>query len=367
MSGSVSLRNPAPAPRRGGAKGNALSHHVSSTVADGLGIITLDRPAKINALTGAMLRELARVLTDWADNPTVKTVLLLGNGERGFCAGGDISDFHAAITSGNHAGFIDLLAGEFALNLQISTYPKPLASMMHGLTMGGGVGLGSHAGIRIVAPNAKLAMPEVKIGYSPDVGGTHLLGNAPGRLGEYLAMTGTTMDAADAIHAGFADFMVAVDDFEDVLATLPDLAGMPAAEVSMALEILLGKPARSTLATRQGWIDEAFAAPTAALILARLDATEHPGAREAAVMIRANSPLSVETALQAVRAARAENHLPSALARELRIAEFLMHEPDLAEGIRAQVIDKDRNPAWSPADAAGVDLNRIVAVVADPA
>lgn len=344
-----------------------MSHHVISAVADGLGIITLDRPSKINALTGPMLRELARVLKAWAEEPTVKTVLILGNGERGFCAGGDIKDFHTAITSGNHQDFSDVLAGEFATNLLIATYPKPVASMMHGLTMGGGVGLGSHAGIRIVAPNAKLGMPEVKIGYSPDVGGTHLLGNAPGRLGEYLAMTGTTMDAADAIHAGFADFMVSAEDFDDVLATLPDLAGLPATEASMALEILLGTPARSTLAARQPWIDEIFSAPTSARILELLDAAGHPGAREAAEMIRANSPLGVETALQAVRAARAENHLASALERELRIAEFLMHEPDLAEGIRAQVIDKDRNPAWIPASAADLDLARIAAVIADPA
>lgn len=344
-----------------------MSHHVSSAVADGLGIITLDRPSKINALTGSMLRELARVLTAWAAEPSVNTVLLLGNGDRGFCAGGDIKDFHSAISSGNHSDFAGVLAGEFAMNLLIATYPKPVASMMHGLTMGGGVGLGSHAGIRIVAPNAKLAMPEVKIGYSPDVGGTHLLGNAPGRLGEYLAMTGTTMDAADAIHCGFADFMVAEEDFDDVFATLPDLAGLPAAEASMALEILLGKPARSTLAARQPWIDEVFSAPTSARILERLDAAGHPDAREAADTIRANSPLGVETALQAVRAARSENHLPSALERELRIADFLMHEPDLAEGIRAQVIDKDRNPAWSPASAADLDLERIAAVIADPA
>ncbi|GAA4368043.1 enoyl-CoA hydratase/isomerase family protein [Paeniglutamicibacter cryotolerans] len=344
-----------------------MSHHVSSTVADGLGIITLDRPSKINALTGGMLRELARTLTTWADNPAVKTVLLLGNGERGFCAGGDIKDFHTAIVSGNHSDFTGILAGEFAMNLIIATYPKPVASMMHGLTMGGGVGLGSHAGIRIVAPNSKLAMPEVKIGYSPDVGGTHLLGNAPGRLGEYLAMTGTTMDAADAIHAGFADFMVAAEDFDDVLATLPDLAGLPALETSMALEILLGKPARSDLAARQPWIDDMFSAPTSATILERLDAAGHAGAREAAEMIRANSPLGVETALQAVRAARSENHLRSALERELRIAAFLMHEPDLAEGIRAQVIDKDRNPAWNPASATELDLERIAAVIADPA
>ncbi|WP_443409395.1 enoyl-CoA hydratase/isomerase family protein [Arthrobacter rhombi] len=343
----------------------AEDEQVSIDVMDGIGLLTLNRPRQINALTRGMVKTLTDQLEQWRGDPAVGIVVLRGAGERGFCAGGDILAFHTAITTGKQHEFLSFLAEEFRLDGLIAAYPKPVLAYMDGVCMGGGVGLAGHAGIRIVTPRSAIAMPETRIGYSPDVGGTHLLGLAPGRLGEHLALTASTMGAGDAIHAGFADFCISEDSFEDVLAALPDLIGLPANEVAVALEILHGTPAPAArLIAEAVWIDEAYAADDVSAILERLDASPFPGAATAATAVRGNSPLSTQTALRAVRAARDEAHLPSALARELRVADYLMKHPDLPEGIRAQIIDKDRSPRWSPADPADVDQQEIAAAIA---
>lgn len=342
----------------------APEDHVLVDVTDGIGLLTLNRPRQINALTRPMVTELTQRLEAWREDPDVGIVVLRGAGERGFCAGGDILAFHTSITMGKQHEFLSFLAEEFQLDGIIATYPKPVVALMDGLCMGGGVGLAGHASVRIVTPRSAIGMPETHIGYSPDVGGTHLLGLAPGRLGEHLALTASTMGAGDAIHAGFADFCIAEDGFADVLAALPDLVGLPAPDVAVALEILHGASAPAAqLAADAAWIDEAYAGDDVPAILDRLDASPFPAASLAAAAVRANSPLATQTALQAVRAARGDAHLPSALARELRVADYLMKQPDLPEGIRAQIIDKDRAPRWSPATHAGVDPMEIAAAI----
>lgn len=326
----------------------------------------LDRPAKINALNYSMLLELRDQFAAWMSDPAVSMVVLRGNGERGFCAGGDIKDFHTAVSSGAHQDFADLLSLEFELDAMIASYPKPVITLAHGLCMGGGIGLASHAAIRIATPDSRYAMPEVRIGYTPDVGGSHLMALAPGFLGEYLVLTAATFSGVDAVELGFADMLVEVEKFDEVIESLPDFESMDSAAIAAGLEVLLGTFAPSPLISSQPWIDHAFSAPTLQDILARLDEMTHSAAAEAAVAMRANCPTSMESALQSVRAARAEDHLQSALDRELRLAKYLMYRQDLTEGIRAQVIDKDRNPAWSPASIAEVDTAAISAVVADP-
>lgn len=313
-----------------------------------------------------MLQELSDTLEVWKHDPGISMVVLRGAGERGFCAGGDIKDFHRAVTTDSHRDFVDLLSLEFDLDATIATYPKPLLTLAHGLCMGGGIGLASHAAIRIATPESSYAMPEVRIGYSPDVGGTHLMALAPGHLGEYLCLTASTFSGVDAVELGFADMLVSEEKFEDVLDTLPDFDGMDAVDIAAGLEVLFGSFASSSLMAAQPWIDAAFSAPTLEAILERLDSMTHSAAAGAAAQMRANCPTSMECALQAVRAARAEDHLRGALDRELRLAEYLMHRSDLAEGIRAQVIDKDRNPVWVPDSIQAVDLAAITAVVADP-
>ncbi|MFL4474544.1 enoyl-CoA hydratase/isomerase family protein [Paeniglutamicibacter sp. MACA_103] len=344
----------------------AITTLINSAVLGPLGIVVLQRPERINALTREMLQELTDVLAAWRDDPQVSMVVLRGEGTRGFCAGGDIKDFHRAVTNGGHAGFLELLSLEFALDLMIANYPKPVITLVHGLCMGGGIGLASHASIRIATPEAEYAMPEVLIGYSPDVGATHLMSRAPGHLGEYLVLTAESFTGADAVELGFADMLVDQERFEEVIEALPDFESMPAADIAAGLEVFFGSFAASPLASARPWIDEAFGAPTLEAILGRLDAMAHPAAAAAAARMRANSPTSLECALRAVRAAREADHLPSALQRELRVADYLMHRDDLAEGIRARVIDKDRSPVWNPAGLAHVDREAIAAVIADP-
>lgn len=343
-----------------------ITTHINSSVLGPLGLVVLQRPGRINALTRTMLQELTDVLTAWRDDPRVSMVVLRGQRERGFCAGGDIKDFHHAVTNGEHDRFLDLLSMEFRLDAMIASYPKPVITLVHGLCMGGGIGLASHAAIRITTPEAEYAMPEVRIGYSPDVGTTHLSALAPGHLGEYLVLTADTFTGADAVELGFADMLVDHERFEEIIEALPDFEAMPAPDIAAGLEVFFGSFAASPLAGAQPWIDAAFGAPTLEEILGRLDAMVHPAARAAAARMRANCPTSLEYALLAVRAARESDHLASALERELRVADYLMHRNDLAEGIRAQVIDKDRSPAWNPAELAHVDLEAIAAVIADP-
>lgn len=332
-----------------------MTELVISQVHGPIGMLQLNRPQKLNALNLEMLQRVNRILQDWAEDPSIELVVLSGLGERGFCAGGDIAAFHAAVTSGEHDAFHRLLDLEFGIDYLISVYPKPLISLAHGITMGGGIGLASHAPVRVVTPDARMGMPEARIGYTPDVGGSHLLALAPGHFGEYYAMSAQSFSGADAVYLGFADVVMEPAVQAELIDELDDLVGLDAGQLIATLELLHGSVASSRLELEQGWVDHAFSAQTPQEVLARLDDMAHPRAAETAGAIRANSPTSVASAFYAVRAARAENHLRSALDRELRLADHLMHLPDLAEGIRAQVIDKDRNPAWMPGSLEQVD------------
>lgn len=326
-----------------------------ATVHGPVGHLQLHRERKINALNLVMLQELHRVLQDWAEDSRIQLVLLTGQGARGFCAGGDIASFHSAIANNQHEQFLALLELEFEIDHLISVYPKPLITLAHGITMGGGIGLASHAPVRLVTAQAKMAMPEARIGYTPDVGGSHLLANAPGHFGEYYAMTAASFDGEDAVFLGFADVVLSDQLAASLLDELDDLLGLSAAQIISTFELLHAQPESRKLELEQGWIDYAFSAPTLPQVLERLGEMVHPKARQALEAINANSPTSVAAAFHSVRAARAEQDLRAALDRELRLAQYLMHQPDLAEGIRAQIIDKDRNPSWKPANAASVD------------
>lgn len=339
---------------------------IQSTVYGSLGHISLNRPAKINALNLEMLLELHRVLSKWAEDSSISMVLLTGNGERGFCAGGDIADFHAAVTNDRHDDFLNLLANEFKTDLLISTYPKPLVTLAHGITMGGGIGLASHAPVRLVTADARMGMPEAKIGYTPDVGGSHLLANMPGHFGEYFAMTASSFTGADAVYLGFADVVVNDDFAQNILDHMDEFNGLNAADMSAAIEVMHAQAESYRLELDRGWVDHAFSADSPAEVVERLEAMVHPHARQAAELIAQNSPTSVTSAFYAVRAAREADDLRSALDRELRLAGYLMHQPDLAEGIRAQVIDKDRNPQWKPSQISSVK-NQTLLDLMDPA
>jgi len=313
----------------------------------GVGRITLNRPKAINALNHAMVREIAARLDAWAADDTIDTVLLVGAGERGLCAGGDIvSIYHDAKEGGS--GSKDFWRDEYILNAAIGRFDKPYVAIMDGVVMGGGVGLSAHANTRIVTERSKIAMPEVGIGFIPDVGGTHLLAHAPGELGTHLGLTTARMDAGDAIAAGFADHYMPSDKLEAFFealatATLPD-----------ALEAFTEPAPESSLEAARGWIDDAYSADTVEEILARLRGTDSPDAAKAADDIESKSPVALKVTLKSIRRAAEASSLEQVLNDEYRVSLASLNSHDLVEGIRAQVVEKDRNPKWSPAKLADV-------------
>nr|WP_232528543.1 enoyl-CoA hydratase/isomerase family protein [Microbacterium sp. MAH-37] len=316
-----------------------------------LGRITLNRPEAINALDLGMVRQVLAALNAWRDDTDIQTVLIDGAGDRGLCAGGDVRSLYDAIVSGDpgHAG--EFFRAEYEMNAAIAEYPKPIVAFADGITMGGGIGLAGHAAIRVVTERSRLAMPETRIGFTPDVGGTLLLGRAPARLGEYFGLTGTQMDAADAIHNGFADYYVPsdrLDALRDALAYRAD-PGSPSELVMLFDET----PEPSALAGIRSWVDDAFSAPTVGEIVQRLQDSGDPDAAAAASVLAGLAPTGLAVTLDAVREAREMGSVREALEGEYRrVLWFVHHHPDLVEGIRAQLVDKDRNPRWNPATIA---------------
>ncbi|MFB8386241.1 enoyl-CoA hydratase/isomerase family protein [Microbacterium sp. NPDC055910] len=319
----------------------------------GLGRLTLNRPRAINALDLGMIRDLAAALDAWQDDHDVDIVLIDGAGERGLCAGGDVRGLAAQISQGDAEEAAVFFRDEYALNARIAEYPKPVVVFADGVTMGGGIGLAGHAAVRIVTERSKLAMPETRIGFTPDVGGTWLLARAPGRTGEYLALTGATMDAADAVYAGFADHVVASDRLDDVRHALQTRADP---ETPTELVMLFDEtPGPSRLEASREWIDDAFSADTVAEIVDRLHARAEPDAHAAADVLAELSPTGLAVTLASVRAAREAAGLRDVLAQEYGLVMWFAHtQPDLLEGIRAQLVDKDRSPRWNPPSLAEI-------------
>lgn len=304
--------------------------------------LVLNRPRAINALTHEMVRLIRTALEDWAEDDDVRTVVLTGAGERGLCAGGDIVAMWRDAKAGgsDNAAF---WADEYRLNALIADYPKPYVAIMDGIVLGGGIGLSAHAGQRVVTERSKIGMPETGIGFLPDVGGTYLLSHAPGETGTHLGLTAGSVGAGDAIATGFADHFVPSDGIPALLA---ELAVRDADEALAAAE----QPAPpSPLVEARTWLDPAYAGDDPVAIVERLRALGHEEAVRAADAIEAKSPTSVRVTLRALRAAARMTSLQPALDLEYRLAMRFHTSHDFVEGVRAQVVDKDRDPKWSPA------------------
>jgi enoyl-CoA hydratase/carnithine racemase len=299
-----------------------------------VGRITLNRPETLNAVTLGMVRAIAAAAAAWAADPAVAMVLIEGAGPRAFSAGGDIQELYATGRAGDFAWGRRFWAEEYRLNAAIARYPKPWVAFMHGFVMGGGVGVSAHGSHRIVGESTRVAMPECAIGLVPDVGGSLLLARAPGRLGEYLGLTGARMGPADAILAGFADSFVPESRWEELKAAL---AADPRPDA--VLPGFAAEPPAGTLAALRAGIDGAFAGETLDALRAAADAS-------AAAALRAGCPLSLACALRLIREARARDRIEDALAAEYRFTARCMEEGEFLEGVRAAVIDKDRTPRW---------------------
>lgn len=324
--------------------------------------IVLNRPRALNALDHTMVRRVDEALTAWEHDPAVETVVVTGAGERGLCAGGDIRVVHDDARDGDGTASAAFWRDEYHLNARIAHYPKPYVAVMDGIVMGGGVGISAHGSVRIVTERSRIAMPETGIGFVPDVGGTRLLALAPGELGTLLALTGAAIGAADALLCGLADHYVPSASLGTLL---DDLAELPAQD---AVARHVRQPPPGELARRREWIDACFAADTAEEIVRRLLADGDPEAKETAQTLLAKSPTAVKVTLTAVRRARGLGSLEQALDQEYRVSCAALATADLVEGIRAQVIDKDRRPRWTPAtltDVTDADVHRFFAPLGD--
>ncbi|MFE3093240.1 enoyl-CoA hydratase/isomerase family protein [Streptomyces sp. NPDC059248] len=320
---------------------------VLTRVAGRAGYITLNRPGALNALTRPMVREFAAALDRFDADPSVAVVVLTGAGERGLCAGGDIRAIRTDALAGGRESFA-FWRDEYRLNARIARFRKPFAAVMDGIVMGGGVGVSAHGSVRIVTERSRVAMPETGIGFVPDVGGTYLLARAPGGTGTHLALTGLPVGAADALLCGLADHFVPSDRLSALMAAL---AGGDVAET--VARFAADAPAGG-LADHRAWIDSCYAADTVEEIVDRLLAHGDPAAKEAAETILTRSPTSLKVTLAALRRARPLGALEPVLEQEYRVSCAVFSTPDLVEGIRAQVVDKDRAPRWSPARLAEV-------------
>ncbi|WP_156349611.1 MULTISPECIES: enoyl-CoA hydratase/isomerase family protein [unclassified Mycobacterium] len=322
------------------------SDGVLTRVDGNVGLITLNRPKAINSLNQPMVDALSAVLTRWAADDAVRAVVLSGAGERGLCAGGDVvSIYHSARKDGVEAR--RFWRDEYQLNAQIADFAKPYVALMDGIVMGGGVGVSAHADTRVATDTSKIAMPEVGIGFVPDVGGMFLLSRAPGGLGRHAALTGAPFTGADAIAMGFADHYVPHGELEAFTRAIV------ADGVDSALSRHTVEPPPSELAAQRDWIDDCYAGDTVEDIVAALRGRGGP-AGAAADLIATRSPISLSVTLEAIRRAAKLDTVKDVLVQDYRVSSASLRSHDLVEGIRAQLIDKDRNPQWSPATLAEV-------------
>ena len=312
-----------------------------------VGFVTLNRPKAINSLTQGMVTAMDATLTDWAADDRVGAVVVAGAGDRGLCAGGDVvAIYHSAQADGAQAR--RFWFDEYRLNARIGRFPKPYVALMDGIVMGGGLGIGMHGSVRVVTDTSKIAMPEVGIGLIPDVGGTLLLSRAPGLLGLHAALTGAPFTGADAIALGFADHYVPHGRLQAFSTAIV------ADGVSAALRAHAEEPPPSELEAQREWIDACFAGETITDIVAALRSHDESSAHDAADLISTRSPIALAVTLASVRRAAGYMTLEEALIAEYRVSCAAVRSHDLVEGIRAQVVDKDRNPKWSPASLAAV-------------
>ncbi|HEY8126382.1 MAG TPA: 3-hydroxyisobutyryl-CoA hydrolase [Methylocystis sp.] len=309
-----------------------------------LGRILLNRPQALNTLTLPMVREFRRALDDFGRDAGIRAVLVTGAGDRGLCAGGDVRTLYE-LESSQKRLFAEFWREEYELNARIASFPKPYVVVMDGIVMGGGVGISAHGNRRVVTERSRIAMPEVGIGFFPDVGASWLLSKAC-EIGVYLALSATSVAAADAIEAGLADVLIHAEDVESLIG---DLATIKAAEdVDDALRHLARQPGRGRLTLRRRLLAEMTAREKVEDIIAAFEGDESEFSLQAADEIRAKSPTALKVTRALLLRAAGAPDLETCLTNEFKAACRMLATHDLYEGVRAAIIDKDRRPRWSP-------------------
>ncbi|MYM18757.1 enoyl-CoA hydratase/isomerase family protein [Brevibacterium sp. 5221] len=326
-----------------------------------LGHIELNKPKAINALSTEMIEQVDRALIDWQDDDSVAAVLITGAGERGLCAGGDIKGIYRSVVDGTDESEL-FFSDEYRMNNRIANYPKPYIAFMDGITMGGGVGVSVHGSVRIVTETTKVGMPETGIGLFPDVGGTYLLARLPHEIGMYMGLTGEPVRAGAALAYGLADHFVPRAQLPALRAALTEApAEAPEVAADFAAQFAAEAP-ENELARDEQWIATCFAQDSVLAIIAALRAEGSEAAAHTADVLESKSPRSLAVTFEMIRTAKTMS-LQEVLERDYRAALNIAHYPDLREGIRAQVIDKDRNPQWDPAAVSALDEAEIRSIL----
>lgn len=314
-----------------------------------IGRITLDRPRALNALDLGMIRALAATLEAWRDVPEIHAIVIEGAGGRAFSAGGDIRAVREAVLADDIATVEAFFGEEYALNLAVATYPKPYVALVDGICMGGGIGVSVHGTYRVASEAAVFAIPEAAIGFFPDIGASYLLPRLRGAIGTWMGLTGARLGGADAVWAGLATHFVPH-------ARLAGLADAIATDGLAVLAFAADRPS-PTLPDQIGAIDRCFSADSVPEILTRLEAESTAWAGEQIAAMRRASPTALLWSFAILRAG-AHRTLPHCLAAELALMRHATRHPDFREGVRAMVVDKDRQPRWSPARVEDVDLGK---------
>ena len=317
------------------------TNDVSVRVEGRVGRLTLCRPHALNALSHEMVLIIEGALLDWLIDDSVSLVLIDAEGEKAFCAGGDVTVLYQQGIDGDIDSGRQFWRDDYRLNALIDHYPKPYVAVMDGITMGGGTGVSAHGSHRIVTERSMLALPECSIGLVPDVGATHLLSRAPGFIGEYIALTGERLNARDSLFAGLADYYVPVDRLSALKQALVE-----SGDINVVDSFNESPPVSSMLANKVDEINGVFSADTLAVVLSKLEQLEHDWASSALKKIGYSSPLALTLAFDLVRKARSEPGIEQALGREYRFVSRAMESCDILEGIRAALIDRDSTPIW---------------------
>ncbi|CEA05752.1 enoly-coenzyme A hydratase/isomerase family protein [Pseudomonas saudimassiliensis] len=335
-----------------------------------VGHLTLNRPAGLNALNLDMVRQLRQQLDAWLNDDQVRVVVLRANGEKAFCAGGDIRGLYDSYLAGDGM-YMTFFREEYALDQLIHDYPKPVVALMDGFVLGGGMGLAQAASHRVITEGVKMGMPETGIGYFPDVGGSYFLSRLDGAIGQYLGITGTHIRAADALYCGLADHCLGSDLVGELDQALDSMQWSD--EPASDLDALLHKRASqkipgSEIKAMRSAIDHHFSQPDMPRIRASLAAEECPAyqdwAERTLAAIDSKSPLAMNVTLELLRQGR-ELSLPDCFALELHLDAQWFAEGDIMEGVRALIVDKDKNPRWNPPTLDDVSPARVAAFFAD--
>jgi enoyl-CoA hydratase len=336
-----------------------------------LGRIVLDRPRAINALSREMIDGIVAALEGWRDDDGIRAVLFEGNGERGFCSGGDVRFARQLVLEGRLDAAADYFAAEYRMDGVVAAYPKPVVALTHGVVMGGGLGISGHAGFRFTAADARFAMPEAGIGFFCDVGVTAILARAPPVRALLFLMGGLPVGPADALELGLTDCVVPHDRFDAIRAGIETAAGAPHVETAlvnlMRAEAL--PPGEARLTAHAGRIGPELVEESAAAVIAAVTAAARSDAEFAplAEALAARSPTSLEVGVRVLADARRRASIEEVLERDMRVAALMAGLPDFAEGVRAVLVDRDHAPRWNPARLDEVRTEAIEAAIAGPA